>query len=600
MNPKKFFAELKRRNVYRAAVGYAALAWLLIQVATQIGPYFEIPTWGVRLIIVALLAGFPFALVWAWVFEFTPEGIVRTDAVPPEQSVSRQTGRKLDFVIIAVLALAVSLLLFDRVRSGRTLAASEAQEKSIAVLPFENLTKEAENAFFADGLQDDLLTSLAKIHDLKVISRTSVMRYREIQNRNLREIGTTLGAANILEGSVRRAGDRIRLTVQLIDARTDRHLWAESYDRTISDALTLQGELAKEIAAALRATLSPEEKKIVEQKPTDNADAYGLYLRARQYEFSPDTLLQDYKVAEQLYEKAIALDPGFALAHARLATTRAAIFHYHEPLETWKAKVLAGAEEALRLQPNLAEAHAALGLYYYWTERDYARALPEFELAQQLSPNDASVASLIASIQRRQGHWKEALELYERAEALDPQNPNVVRNLFYTLTALRDWPAAARLAERLRVLFPDSVAIKIQTAYMDFAGTGSTAALRTTLDSVPAGVDPDGVVTTGRWDLCMIDRDYTDAQQALERSPLEEFSYLNAQTAPKTYLEGCIALARGDAALTQATSVPPCRNLKRLWLNRRWPLSVTPISDCSTHSSGAKRKQSAKVSAQSS
>ncbi|MDQ3120043.1 MAG: hypothetical protein M3Q89_10830, partial [Verrucomicrobiota bacterium] len=451
-----------------------------------------------------------------------------------------------------VLALAVTVLLLDRFHfSGKGGVPPGANEKSIAVLPFENLTQEAENAFFADGIQDDILTSLSKIHDLKVISRTSVMRYREIRQRNLREIGTSLGAANILEGSVRRSGDRLRLTVQLIDARTDHHVWAEAYDRTVSDALTLQGELAKEIATALRATLSPEEKEIVERKPTNNADAYALYLRARQYELSPDTLLQDYKLADQLYEKAIALDPAFALAHARLATTRAAIFHYHEPLPSWKSLVLAGAEEALRLEPNLGEAHVALGLYYYWTERNYDRALPELALAQRLSPNDARVASLIASIRRRQGQWKEALELYERAGTLDPQNPNVVTNLVYTFTALRDWPAAARLAERLRVLSPDSVAVKVQAAYVDFSRNGSTEALKTTLDAIPAGVDPDGVVTTGRWDVCMIERDYVAAEQTLERSPLDEFSYLNAQTTPKKFLQGCIALARGDSVRAQ-------------------------------------------------
>lgn len=363
MNPRKFFRELKRRNVYRAAVAYAAVAWLLIQIVTQLSPYFDIPAWAVRLIIVLLVAGFPFALALAWAFEVTPEGIVRTEDVPPERSIRRSTGRKLDFVIIGVLALAVAVLLLDRFRGSSRGRGHDTHEKSIAVLPFENLTQEADKGFFADGIQEDILTSLAKIHELKVISRTSVMRYRETKGRDLRQIGQTLGAENILEGSVRRSGDRLRLTVQLVDSRSGRHLWAETYDRTVSDALTLQGELAKEIATALRATLSPEEKERVEKKPTSNADAYALYLRARQYELAPDTLLQNYQMAEQLYEKAIALDPAFALAYARLAITRAAIFHYYEPLPTWKAQVLTDAEEALRLEPKLAEAHAALGLY---------------------------------------------------------------------------------------------------------------------------------------------------------------------------------------------------------------------------------------------
>jgi TolB-like protein len=244
------------------------------------------------------------------------------------------------------------------------------------------MSEEKENAFFADGIQDDILTSLAKISDLKVISRTSVMTYRGAGVRNLREIGAALGVAHILEGSVRRAGNRVKVTVQLIDTRDDRHIWAESFDRTISDALTLQGELATEIAAALRATLSPEEKARVERKPTENPDAYVLYLRARQLEIHPDTLLQDFKAAVQLYREAIQLDPAFALAHARLSATLARIYHFYEPTEPLKQQATAEANEALRLQPNLGEGHYALGLSFYWLESDYARALQSLDRAR--------------------------------------------------------------------------------------------------------------------------------------------------------------------------------------------------------------------------
>ena len=546
LKTRKFLAELKRRNVYRAAVGYAAVAWLLIQVATQTLPFFGAPTWMVRVIIVVLLAGFPFALGWAWMFELTSTGIVRSDEMPAETEANRLTGRQIDFIIIAVLVLAVGVLLFDRMRPNIS------ADKSIAVLPFEDMSAEKGNAFFADGIQDDILTSLARIGRLKVISRTSVMGYRGAERRNLREIGRNLGARTILEGSVRRTADRVVVNVQLIDTSNDQHLWAQRYDRKLSDALGLQGELASEIAEALRATLTPEEKTRVETKPTENTDAYVFYLRARQYELSPDTLLQDYRVAEQLYAQAVALDPAFALAHARLATTRAAIFHYYEPLESWKTKVLAGSQEALRLQPNLSEAHGALGFYYYWTERDYERALAEFSTAQRLSPSDASMASAIAAIRRRQGEWTEAAELYARAAALDPQNLNVIRNLLYTKTGMRDWPAAARIAERLRRLAPDAVNTQIQAAYIEFAWKGSTTALKAVLDGLPAGADPDGFVTASRWDLCMIERNYAEAEAAVARSALEEFSYLNAQSTPKSYLEGCAALARGDRAMADA------------------------------------------------
>ncbi len=302
MDTRKFFAELRRRNVYRAGVIYAMSAWLLIQVATQVFPFFEIPNWIVRAIVVVLALGFPVALVLAWAFELTPEGIVKTDDLPPGKSIRWQTGRKLDFVIIGVLSVGIAFLLFLRFspsqRAGR---AADIPEKSIAVLPFENYSEEKENAFFADGIQDDLLTNLAKIKALTVISRTSVMKYRDVGARNIKDIGKSLGVANILEGSVRRDKNRVAVNVQLIDALADRHIWAETYDRTLADSLGLEGQLATEIADALRAQLTPEEKVRVTKKPTQNADAYDLYLRALPYEQGPDTLLQDYRRAEQLY-----------------------------------------------------------------------------------------------------------------------------------------------------------------------------------------------------------------------------------------------------------------------------------------------------------
>jgi TolB-like protein len=294
-------------------------------------------------------------------------------------------------------------------------------------LPFANFSDEKANAFFADGVQDDILTSLAGIKDLRVISRSSVTQFRDAATRNLREIAKTLGVANILEGSVRREGARVVVNVQLIDALHDRHVWANRYDRTLVDSLGLQGELAAEIADALRVTLSREEKARVETKPTQNPDAYMFYLRANQISRNPDTLLEDYKTAEQLYMQAIALDPDFALAHAGLASVRAEIFHYYEPTDAWKAKARAEAETALRLQPNLAEAHFALGQCIYWMDQDYDRALEQFEIASRLSPSNGDIGRLIAAIKRRQGKWQESLEEYERVARIDPQDPNTIR-----------------------------------------------------------------------------------------------------------------------------------------------------------------------------
>jgi TolB-like protein len=389
MNPKRLFTELKRRNVYRAAVLYGMSAWLLAQIATQIFPFFDVPNSAVRVVIISLVLGFPIAMVLAWIFELTPEGIVRTEDVDP--ATQRQFSRKVDFVIIGVLLVVIAMLVYQRL-PFRSEAGPAIPEKSIAVLPFENFSANNENAFFADGVQDDILTSLAKIKDLKVISRSSVMQFRDVAARNLRNIGKALGVVNILEGSVRREGSRVVVNVQLIDAMHDRHVWANRYDRTLADSLGLQGKLAAEIADALRVTLSPEEKERVEKQPTANAEAYVVYLRANQIERNPDTLLEDYRTAEQLYLQAISLDPNFALAHARLASTCAQIFHFYEPTESWRTRARAEAETALRLQPNLAEAHFALGQCIYWIE-------------PALRPRSARIRHRLSFVAEQRRYW---------------------------------------------------------------------------------------------------------------------------------------------------------------------------------------------------
>ena len=542
MNPKRFFAELKRRNVYRAAMLYGMGAWLLAQIATQIFPFFNVPNSAVRFVIVSLILGFPIAMVLSWIYELTPEGLVRTEDVDP--AMQRQWGRKVDFVIIGVLLLLIAMLVYQRL-PFRTQSGEAIPEKSIAVLPFANFSDEKANAFFADGIQDDILTSLAEIKELRVISRSSVIQFRDGTARNLREIAKTLGVANILEGSVRREGDRVVVNVQLIDARNDRHIWANRYDRTLVDSLGLQGELASEIADALRANLSADEKARVAIKPTQNPNAYVFYLRANQISRNPDTLLQDYKTAEQLFMQAITLDPDFALAHARLASVRAEVFHFYEPTDAWKTKARTEAETALRLQPNLAEAHLALGQCIYWMDHDYERALEQFEIASRLSPGNGDARRLVAAIKRRQGKWEEALQAYEQVAKVDPQNPNTVREVLFTNTAMRRWPEAARWGERMRAMAPASLVAKIQSGYVDFWWKGDTQLLKSLVDQVPTGVDPDGAITATRWEVAMLQRDYFAAKKVLETFSANELSYTNAGTTPKIFFEGCIYLAQG-------------------------------------------------------
>src|SRR5204862_2755975 len=443
--------------------------------------------------------------------------------------------------LIALAAIGLGFFLL-RDRLLRRPMETQMDAKGIAVLPFENFSDDKENAFFADGIQDDILTSLARIKDLRVISRTSVMGYRGAAVHSLREIGQALGIANILEGSVRREGNRVVVTVQLIDALKDRHLWANRYDRTLADSLGLQGELAAEIAEALRVTLSPDEKARVETKPTENSDAYVFYLRANQIARNPDTLLEDFKKAEQFYVQAITLDPKFALAHARLASTRAQIYHFDEPLDSWKSKAFAEAELALRLQPNLAEAHLALGQCDYWLDQDYERALAEFGAAAELAPSNGEVGELIAAIKRRQGKWEESLETFAKNQKLDPQNPNIVRNLIFTNTAMRRWPEAARWAAQMRTMAPASLVAKIQSGYVEFCWKGDTGPLKAILGEV-AAADPGGEITSCRWDVAMIDRDFGAARGVLQNTDLSELSYTNAALTPKSFLQGLIELA---------------------------------------------------------
>ncbi len=543
MAGRGFFDELKRRHVYRAGVIYVMSAWLIIQVITQTFPFFNAPNWLVRAIIIGLVIGFPVALVFAWAFEITPEGIVKTEDQPSSGTRPARVTRRIDFVIIAVLSVIIVVLLLQP-HWFRFFARS--RDKSIAVLPFENFSADPENAFFADGIQDDLLTNLAKIKDLKVISRTSVMKYRDTNTRNIREIGNSLGVSNILEGSVRRAGNEVAVNVQLIDVHTDHHLWANRYKRTLANSLGLEGELASEIASALRATLTPNEKERVQQKPTQNADAFVLYLRALPYEQGPDTFLEDYERAVRLYTQAIALDPDFALAHAHLATTYAEIYHFHQPLASWKEKAKSEAQLALRLEPNLSEAHFALGQCSYWMEGDYESALAQFAQAQELAPNNTAIGRFVAAIKRRQGRWDEALTAYQRIQTLDPQNPSLVRELLITCTAMRKWPEAAIAATRWRAIAPDSVVAKIQTGYVEFWWKGTTAPMHTQLAQITS--DPDGVATSCRWEVAMLDGAFSEAEKILEQTPSDAIDYLNGGATPKSFLAGCSALARGDSA----------------------------------------------------
>ena len=328
-----------------------------------------------------------------------------------------------------VVLIVVGSFLLPRA-SGRVL------EKSIAVLPFQSLSDEKENAYFADGIQDDILTNLSKIGDLKVISRMSVMSYRGDAVRKAREIGKALGVATLLEGSVRRIGNRVRVNVQLINANNDEHIWAEDYDRDLTDVFAIQTDLAQKIASALQAKLSPNEKEQLDRQPTKDPNAYLLFIQAHDYANRPEHFRDDSLKAEELFEQAIKLDPKFAAAFAGLSMVESWIYHSFEPTPARREKARFNADESLRLEPNLPEGHLALGFSYYYGDRDYERALAEFEIAKRDLPNEAQAYMAIGAIQRRQGKWTESTANLEKAAALDPKNASILINLGLQLHGL--------------------------------------------------------------------------------------------------------------------------------------------------------------------
>src|SRR6266436_1248670 len=367
-----FFKELQRRKVYRVAAAYIIAAGFIIQIGSAVFPAWELPNWALRFVIILLLVGFPVALILAWAYDVTPQGI-RVTPAPTKSGSHRRRNLIMLIALGVIISAGAGFFLLPR-------ASARKVDKSIAVLPFQNLSAEKENAYFADGMQDDILTNLSKIGDLKVISRMSVMSYRGDGLRNAREIGKALGVATLLEGSVRRAGNRVRVSVQLINANNDEHIWAEDYDRDLTDVFAIQTDLAQKISSALQAKLSPNEKARLDRRPTQNSDAYLLYLQAHDYATRMDDIHGAQAKAVPLFEQAIKLDPNFALAFTGLSMVQSWLYHEAEPTPARREKARLNADESLRLQPNLPEGHLALGFSYYYGERDYERALAEFEI----------------------------------------------------------------------------------------------------------------------------------------------------------------------------------------------------------------------------
>src|SRR5437773_5582911 len=521
MDPKNFFGELKRRNVYKVAIAYAVVGWLLIQIATQVFPFFEVPNWAVRLVVLLLVSGFPVALILAWAFEITPEGIKRAEDVDLNQSITRRTGRKLDFLIIAVLLLVIAVFAYQRFGPGQKVAVA-TPEKSIAVLPFENRSEEKANAFFADGVQDEILTDLARVADLKVISRTSVVNYRSGIARNLREIGEQLGVAHVLEGSVQRAGNRVRVNAQLVEARTDRHLWAQTYDRDLADVFAIQSEIATAIADQLQAKLSPREKAAIERPPTADLAAFDVYAHAKDLLVTANagtTGKADLLQAIDLLNQAVARDPSFFEAYCRLAEAHDSLYNGgYDHTSARLALAEAAIEAASRLRPNAGETHLARARNIYQGYLDYNGALAELELARQALPNDSRVFELMGYIQRRQpGRYEESTRTLERALELDPRNVVALQQIAaLNYPRLRRYADAKSAWDRLLAITPDEVTAKAERAMVDLEWTVDTRPLHQMIDAIRA-TNPAAVRRIAeRWLICALaERDAAAANNAL-------------------------------------------------------------------------------------
>ena len=434
MNSMNLFAELKRRNVVRMAGLYLVGAWLLVQVAGTVLPMFGAPDWIARSIVILLAIGFVPALIFSWVFELTPQGLKRDEDVRPEESIAPQTARRMNRLIIGVLVLALAYFAVDKfiLAPRRATAPNESSSgvgsKSIAVLPFENLSDDKSNAYFAEGVQDEILTRLAKIADLKVISRTSTQRFQSAPE-NLPEIAKQLGVAHILEGSVQKANDQVRVNVQLIKAANDAHLWADTYDRKLTDIFTVESEIAKTIAETLQAKLTGSEKQALAKKSTVNPDAYELYLQGRF--FWNKRTAADLRKAIDYFNQAIAKDPDYALAYAALAQTWSIMAAHNggAPVDCFP-QAAAAATKALALDNTLSDAFAALAQTKETYQFDFAGARQDYERAIQLNPNDATAHHWFgAGVLAATGDQARELAELQRALELDPLSLIIQTNL---------------------------------------------------------------------------------------------------------------------------------------------------------------------------
>ena len=511
MSDRNFFAELKRRNVYKVAVAYAVVGWLIIQVSSTVLPTFHAPEWVVQTLVVLVALGFPIALVIAWAVELTPEGIKRTEeadlAVPAR-------AKSYAWVYVAIVASVLSLGLFFL---GRYTArdAAPASAKSIAVLPFENLSEDKANTYFADGIQDEIITRLANVGDLKVISRSSTQRYKT-KPEDLNEIARQLGVAHFVEGSVQKLGNHVRINVQLIRAGANDHLWSQIYDRQLTDIFAVESEVATAIAEALHAKLTGVERNAVTQKSTSNLDAYDAYLKALDL-FTRTGGRTEVLNAADLLNQAVRLDPTFALAWAKLAQVNAAL--YFKQLDASPARKEAArvaAETATKLNPDAPATVLANAFYRYHVLRDYEGARVLFEKVRRDMPSNSDALRALALVARRQGHWGEALQLFEQAAQLNPRDTDLLSEWSWTLGLTRQFPAALQIIDRALSISPAAAEFLAFKATV-YQSQGNLPAAAAVLAKLGSASSPEPVLFA-RISQLLFERRYTDAVEFIQKA----------------------------------------------------------------------------------
>ena len=555
-----FFGELKRRNVYKVAVAYIVGGWALSQGIAQVLPVFDVPTWVVRLLLVLIVIGFPIALACAWAFEITPEGVKRAEDVDPAKPHS--VHGPWIYIVLAGLAVSISLFFLGRYTAPNGTNSGD-ESKSIAVLPFATLSDDRNDVFFADGVQDQILTNLARVSDLKVISHTSVRQYKTGAERNMREIGRQLGVAYIMEGSVQRARDRLRINATLIDARTDNHVWAETYDRTAADLFAIQSELAQSIATQLKAKLSPQQKAEIEERPTQDLDAFELYLQAKtivdSYLNATDVraaLLQALKSLDE----AIKRDPNFVSAYCYIARASDLLFFFDlDPSPGRVSLAENAAKTALKLRPDSAEAHFAQADFLFRCMRDYDRALEELAIARPGLPNSTPFFILSGYINRRRNHFPEAERDFSTAFALDPRNPNAYNLLADTYVLERRFPDAVRVYDNV-VAAGEAVPIVHFRRAGCISYGGDFGPMRDVLKKFPEMEFAGGQTPWRVW-IALLDRDYPSAEKFLANSPRQDFQDIDFSFYfPKSWYEAMIAREKGDSAKAM-TAFRECRGI---------------------------------------